>query len=243
MPSAPRAIFIDCKSVSILFHSFSFEACSALSSAQLSPHTHTDSEAHTWSLKFPDSKQFHVSCHHYILSNDKLCINQLSKFWLYADREKTSERANDRASEPKKCIAFFPFRLRHVNCVRAHSNMYSLHMVVIPTISVAIVTMQTSMDYTYAAAAPAAPAALATVFCISPALSFSHEHTHTGLDHFAGIFSAFISAHKCAFISHANKRQSHSTEQRTTTTTTAKSSKRESNVNTFFVYCFFFASR
>lgn len=176
MPSSPRAIFIDCKSVSILFHSFSFGACSAFSSAQLSPHTHTQAHrwAHTWSLKFPDSKQFHVSCHHYILSNDKLCINQLSKFWLYADRVR--EKTSQRTSEPKKVYRFFLFRLRHVElCMRAHSNMYSLHMVAVPTISAAIVTMQTSMDYTYAAAAPAAPA---SVFRISPALSFSHEHTH-----------------------------------------------------------------
>lgn len=80
--------------------------------------------------------------------------------------------------------------------------------------------------------------------------------TYTGLDHFASdsfifffralslfLSVSFISAHKCAFISHANKRQSHSTEQQTTTTTTtgeaSKSSKRESNANAFFVFTIF----
>lgn len=87
------------------------------------PHTtHTHSHTHTHhthprSFKFSDSEQFHVSCHHYILSNDKLCINQLSKFWLYADREKKANKrtAHTREEEEKKSV-FSPVRLRHVNC-------------------------------------------------------------------------------------------------------------------------------
>lgn len=205
LPSPPPAIFIDCKSVSIPFHSFSFRACSELNPAHILSFSLTHPlEASS----FPDSGQFHVSCHHYILSNDKLCINQLSKFWLYTDREK--KKTNERGKK-----SFFSLCLRHVNCVRTFGYMYLLHMAATSTFSVAIVTMQTSVVYTYAADADVSP------------------HIHR-IRSFREYFFVAVVFYLGAFISHANKRQSHSSEQRTATAT-AKSSKRESNVNAFFV--------